>query len=309
MTNSEIYAAITENIIANLETSGSWVKLWQIPTPVSLNGRFYRGINRLILSSQKYTSRVYGTFGQVRSNGGVVRKGEKASVVVFWKVSQEKDKATGESKKKFLLRYYYVFNSEQADFDEQGRQKVAQLQNQVSEKVNTEITQAEAIISGYEDKPVIIYSEKDDQAFYSPCRDLVSVPNRKYFTCSDAFYRTLFHELGHSVGHSKRLNRFENDIPTFGSMDYSREELVAELVSAYLSTIAGMEANYQNSTAYIKNWSDVLRENTRWILWAAVRAERAADYILGKHESEISDSENEPSASAVPEPVTEDISC
>jgi len=307
MTNSEIYATITENIIANLESSGSWVKLWQIPSPVSLNGRFYHGINRLILSSQKYTSNVYGTFGQIRSNGGVVRKGEKASVVVFWKVTQEKDQSTGESKKKFLLRHYNVFNTEQADFDEQGRQKVAQLQSQVCEKVNTEITQAEAIIYGYEDKPDIIYSEQDDKAFYSPSRDLVSVPDRKYFTCSDAFYRTLFHELGHSVGHSKRLNRFENTVPTFGSMDYSREELVAELVSAYLSTVAGLEANYENSTAYIKNWSDVLRGNTRWILWASVRAEKAADYILGKHETEKSDSESEFPAIIIPEPVSEDL--
>ena len=90
-------------------------------------------------------------------------------------------------------------------------------------------------------------------------------------------------------------------------MDYSREELVAELVSAYLSTVAGMEANYENSTAYIKNWSDVLRENTRWILWAAVRAEKSADYILGKHEAERSDEESEFPASVIPEPVTEDM--
>jgi antirestriction protein ArdC len=307
MTNSEIYAAITENIIVNLESSGSWVKLWQIPSPVSLNGRFYHGINRLILSSQKYNNRVYGTFGQIRSNGGVVHKGEKASVVVFWKFTQEKDESTGESKKKFLLRHYYVFNTEQADFDEQGKQKVAQLQNQVCEKVNTEITQTEAIIHGYEDKPEIIFSEKDDKAYYSPSRDLVRVPDKKYFTSSDAFYRTLFHELGHSVGHSKRLNRFENTVPTFGSMDYSREELVAELVSAYLSTIANMEANYENSTAYIKNWSDVLRENTRWILWAAVRAEKAADYILGGQDQQRQDEFCEVPTKVVPEPVMQDL--
>ena len=79
MNNSQIYAAITEKIIANLETAGSWMKLWQVPSPVSMNGHYYRGINRLVLSSDPYKSRVYGTFQQIRSNGGQVRKGEKSA--------------------------------------------------------------------------------------------------------------------------------------------------------------------------------------------------------------------------------------
>jgi len=87
MNNSQIYAAITEKIIANLETAGSWMKLLQIPSPVSMNGHYYRGINRLVLSSDPYKSRVYGTFQQIRSNGGQVRKGEKSTIVVFWKNS------------------------------------------------------------------------------------------------------------------------------------------------------------------------------------------------------------------------------
>ena len=199
MNNSQIYAAITEKIIANLETAGSWMKLWQVPSPVSMNGHYYRGINRLVLSSDPFKSRVYGTFQQIRSNGGQVRKGEKSTIVVFWKTGIEQDEATGVTKKKFLLRFYHVFNSEQADFDEQGKQKIAQLQSLVNEKVNSEHLEAEAIIEGYKDRPEIIFSDKEDRAYYAPVADLISVPDKKYFTSSSAFYRVLNHELIHNA--------------------------------------------------------------------------------------------------------------
>ncbi len=127
MNNAEVYAAITEKIIANLETAGSWQKFWDLPSPVSLNGHIYRGINYLILSSDQYKSRVYGTFGQIRANGGQVRKGEKSTLIVFWKKTDLKNASTGETDSKFILRYYHIFNSEQAHFDETGKQKIAEL--------------------------------------------------------------------------------------------------------------------------------------------------------------------------------------
>src|SRR5450759_1205639 len=181
MNNSQIYAAITEKIIANLETAGSWMKLWQVPSPVSMNGHYYRGINRLVLSSDPYKSRVYGTFQQIRANGGQVRKGEKSTIIVFWKNSMEQDETTGETKKMFLLKFYHVFNSQQADFDEQGTKKIAELQNLVAEKVNSEHVEAESIIEGYENRPDIHYSDKEDRAYYAPMADMISVPDKKYF--------------------------------------------------------------------------------------------------------------------------------
>ena len=108
MNNAEVYAAITEKIIANLETSGSWQKFWDLPSPVSLNGHFYRGINYLILSNDQFKSRVYGTFGQIRANGGQVRKGEKSTLIVFWKKIDLKNASTGETDSKFILRYYHI---------------------------------------------------------------------------------------------------------------------------------------------------------------------------------------------------------
>ena len=281
MNNSQIYAAITEKIIANLETAGSWMKLWQVPSPVSMNGHYYRGINRLVLSSDPYEIRVYGTFQQIRANGGQVRKGEKSTIVVFWKNSLQQDETTGETKKLFLLKFYHVFNSQQADFDEQGMTKIAELQNLVTEKVNSEHLEAEAIIEGFENGPDIHYSDKDDRAYYAPMADLISVPDKKYFKNSSAFYRTLFHEYGHASGHPKRLNRFDGMSNSFGDLPYSKEELVAELCSSFLAGIAHLDLDIRNSAAYIKGWASALRDNQKWIMWAAARAEKAADYILG----------------------------
>ena len=281
MNNTQIYAAITEKIISNLETAGSWKKLWQIPSPVSLSGHYYRGINRLILSSDPFKSRVYGTFQQIRANGGKVRKGEKATVVVFWKMSVNKDEVTQETKKMFLLRYFHIFNTEQADFDEQGLAKIAQLQNLVEEKHNESHVDAEQIIMGYHNKPDIHYSDKDDRAYYSPMADMISIPKMKYFANPSEFFRTLYHEGIHSTGHPKRLNRFDGTSNRFGDESYSKEELVAELGSSYLAEIAHLELNIRNSAAYISGWASKLRDNQKWILWAASRAEKAADHILG----------------------------
>jgi antirestriction protein ArdC len=310
MNNSQIYAAITEKIIANLETAGSWMKLWQVPSPVSMIGHYYRGINRLVLSSDPYKSRVYGTFQQIRSNGGQVRKGEKSTIVVFWKTGLEQDEATGNTKKTFLLRFYHVFNSEQADFDEQGQQKIAQLQNLVDEKVNDEYMEAESIIEGYAGRPEIIYSDKDDNAFYAPVADMISVPNRKYFTNSSAFYRVLYHELGHSTVHPKRLNRYDGMSNSFGDIPYSKEELVAELCSSFLSGIAHLDPDIRNSAAYIRGWASALRDNQKWVMWAAARAEKAADHILGIDSSYSASGEKTTAevTSEVPvlEPVLED---
>ena len=307
MNNSQIYAAITEKIIANLETAGSWMKLWQVPSPVSLNGHYYRGINRLALSSDPYKSRVYGTFQQIRSNGGQVRKGEKSTIVVFWKTGMEQDETTGITKKNFLLRFYHVFNSEQADFDDQGTQKIAQLQSLVEEKVNSEHLEAEAIIEGYKDRPEIIYSDKDDRAYYAPVADLISVPDKKYFTTSSAFYRVLNHELIHSVGHPKRLNRFDGMSNSYGDIPYSKEELIAELGSSFLSGIAHLDMDIRNTAAYIKGWASALRDNQKWIMWAAARAEKSADYILGI-DSSYSSSEEKTTAEVISEvPVLEPV--
>ena len=290
MNTAEVYAAITEKIIANLETSGSWTKLWQVPSPVSLMGYYYKGINRLILSSDPYKSRVYGTFQQIRSNGGMVRKGEKSTIIVFWKKSFKEDAVTNEKKNLFLLKYYHIFNTEQADFDAQGMEKIAQLQSLVDEKIHSEHQAAEDIISGYPHPPYIHFTDKEDKACYSPMADQITIPKMKYFVSADAFYRVLFHEGCHATGHPKRLDRYDGMSNSFGDIPYSKEELVAELGSAFLGGIANLDPDIRNSAAYIRGWASALRDNQKWIMWAAARAEKAANYILGT-EQKIVDEE------------------
>ena len=251
-----------------------------------------------MLASDGFKSRVYGTFQQIRSNGGAVRKGEKSSLVVFWKRLSVIDEASQQQKTRYMLRYYHVFNTDQADFDEIGREKVAKMNLDIVNGNKPHVS-AEMIISGYRDRPVIRYSSKDGQACYYPSLDMVSIPEMKFFTSSESFYRVIFHELGHSTGHKSRLNRQDSFGNTFGSDMYSREELVAELCSSFLSDVAGLDDGFQNSVAYIRGWASHLRENHNWILWASSRAEKAADYILGNQHEDLQEIEADTEASMV----------
>ncbi len=113
---------------------------------------------------------------------------------------------------------------------------------------------------------------------------------------------------GHSTGHPKRLNRFDGMSNTFGDIPYSKEELVAELCSSFLAGIANLDLDIRNSAAYIKGWTSALRDNQKWIMWAAARAEKAADHILGTSSSSSSISEEKTTAEMVNEvPVIEPV--
>lgn len=277
MIKSEIYAAITEKIIANLESCGSWQQMWHTVLPVSLNGHIYRGINRLMLANDQYQSRVYGTFQQIRANGGQVRKGEKSSLVVFWKRLQSTDPVTLEEKTRYLLRYYHVFNSEQAHFDEIGNQKIEKMNGTAP---GQPVIEAEQIVEGFRDAPKIFFDQSENSPCYYPSIDEIHVPPMATFATVEAFYRVLYHEICHSTMHESRLNRVEDRGNKFGDENYTKEELVAELGSAFLANVAGF-SDLQNTSAYIRNWSGHLRDNNKLIVWAASRAEKAAEYILG----------------------------
>ncbi len=281
MNTSEIYKQITEKIISNLETAGGWKKMWSMPSCVSLNGHFYTGVNKLILGTDKYETPVYGTFEQIRHHGGMVRKGEKASMVVFVKRTKAEDKETKEEKTLFLLRYYFVFNVAQADFDDIGKEYIQKLVGKIGErKDNVFNRDAEQVIADWHQKPKMIFSHKEDRAYYSPSSDLISVPAIEYFKDSASYYETLFHEIIHSTGHSSRLNRFENGSGKFGSVEYSKEELVAEMGAAYMCAVCNIDNDIKNTAAYIKSWAQVLRDNYQWVFHAAGKAEMAANFVL-----------------------------
>jgi antirestriction protein ArdC len=149
------------------------------------------------------------------------------------------------------------------------------------EAPNHQIMEAEQIVIGYRDKPQIISESSCSCPAYYPGTDKIKMPPMSWFDSSEAYYRALYHEMTHSTLHEHRLNRQEGKEGKFGDEKYAMEELIAELGSAFLSNIAGFP-DLRNSAAYISGWASALKENQKMIILAASRAEKAAEYILGK---------------------------
>lgn len=121
-------------------------------------------------------------------------------------------------------------------------------------------------------------------AWYAPKTDEVGMPDLSAFVSPDAYYATLFHELGHATGHARRLGHpgVTGEVH-FGSRDYSREELVAELASAFVCAAVGLDNSLtENAAAYVAGWLRALREDSKAVLAAAGQAQRAADWIFGR---------------------------
>lgn len=147
---------------------------------------------------------------------------------------------------------------------------------------------AETVIKDYVDRSgVHLTVTESDKAYYQPSIDTVVVPQLSQYQRVEEFYSTEFHELVHSSGHNSRLNRIA-DVATFGSHEYSKEELVAELGSAFLVNHCGLEseASFRNSAGYIQGWLKALRDDKRLIVSAAGAAEKAVSLILNRKEGE-----------------------
>src|SRR5208282_3067891 len=148
------------------------------------------------------------------------------------------------------------------------------------------IAECESIANQMPNAPRI---EQHSHAFYRPSADSVGMPSRSCFESPEGYYSTLFHELTHSTGHGSRLNRFEENSTDhqFGSESYSKEELVAEMGAAMLAGIAGISrATLDNSASYLQTWISRLKSDSRLIISAASHAQKAADFILAKTQSE-----------------------
>jgi len=278
--SKKVYEIITERIQEQLKNGViPWRRPWVTTPPVNwATGRAYSGVNVFILGEGEFA-----TFRQIQQAGGKVKKGAKAYPVVFWKfVEVEKTtvNAAGHEKvevaKVPFLRYYSVFKiSEQTEGLELRHAKPPR---RGEEDI---IPRCENIIHGYEDRPVIKTGEK---AAYCPITDTVTIPERGRFYIPEEYYATLFHELIHSTGHPARLNR---ELSTrHNSAQYSREELVAALGAAFLCSVAGIinASLIENEAAYINGWLSFLRDDSKAFVWAAGRAQKAADYICGARE-------------------------
>jgi antirestriction protein ArdC len=272
-----VYEIVTESIIKQLESGvAPWRKPWRAEPPCNLvSGKEYRGINIFLLASQGYGSRYWITYRQAQALDGSVKKGEHGSKVVFWKIDEfrKEDKETGktENHKSILLRYYTVFNLEQCEG----------IKSPEPFRVIHPLEQCEQIVHSMPNPPGY---QQDSQAFYRPSNDTVGMPARSAFESAEKYYSTLFHELTHSTGHPSRVGRegiMEHN--PFGSQDYSKEELVAEMGAAMLCGVAGIESQtLGNSAAYLQSWISQLKSDSRLIVSAASQAQKAADYILAR---------------------------
>src|SRR6266849_6724597 len=285
--HASVYEIVTQQVIKQLEAGvAPWRRPWRTLPPANLiSKKPYRGINVFLLALTGYGSQYWLTYRQAHALGGNVRKGEHGTKIVFWKFDRyETETADGETeeRKSAFLRYYTVFNLEQTE----GLRALLALPPAFP------IESAEEIVKGMPNPPAL---EQDFRAAYIPSRDTVTMPSRTAFESQAEYYSTLFHELTHSTGHAKRLAREGFDSPEkFGSESYSREELIAEMGSAMLSGIAGIEqATISNSAAYLHSWIKRLKADSRLVVSAASAAQKAADYIRGESAKDSPASERE----------------
>lgn len=279
-----VYEIITQRIIEQLEKGTvPWRKPWNTLDDYPRNlqsGHKYRGINVFLLNALGYESPYFLTFRQAQERGGRVRAGQKGCPIVFWKWNwqpkspqeQSNDSTDATTPNVPVLRYYTVFNVAQCE----GIEAPATIQ---TERMHEPLKAAEDIVSSMPYAPAMEWGGR--QACYSPSLDRVSMPRPELFVSQSAYYATLFHELVHSTGHSSRLDRkLDKLLLPFGSADYSREELVAEMGAAFLCGAAGiLDARIDQSAAYIKGWLERLRDDPRLVVIAAAQAQKAADFI------------------------------
>lgn len=278
---------VTDRIVQALQAGVvPWRKPWrghdQLPCN-AVSKRPYHGINLLLLSLTPYSDHRWMTLRQANALGGHVRQGEHSSIAVFWKrleVEKEDERQKPQRYSIPLLRYYSVFNAEQCEGLD------LPVLDDWHAELKARIESAERVISHMPSPPKIV--EGGALAAYFPPQDLVRIPKIQDFESPEAYYSTLFHELGHSTGHETRLNRpGVTGKVVFGSSDYSREELIAELTSAFVCAEVGIDnSNLENAASYIHGWLHALSGDARAVIAASGQAQRAANYIQGKLEAE-----------------------
>jgi antirestriction protein ArdC len=226
-----VYEIINKRILELLEQGTvPWKKPWNGVDSMPRNlvsKREYQGINLFLLNAMPFDSPYWLTFKQVVESGGNLRKGEKSTQIIFWKWLDRKDDDFDENKGKIpMLRYYNVFNLDQTE-------GIKSPEHAQPVKEINPIEKAEEVITGMPMRPDIRYG--GNRAYYSPVLDYVQIPNRESFNTEEDYYCTCFHELTHATGHMNRLGRKSILEPSyFGSHEYSKEELVAEMGAAFL---------------------------------------------------------------------------
>jgi antirestriction protein ArdC len=295
--SNAIYTLVTDTILKKLAQGViPWKRPWDAPMPQNIRGNEYRGINQILLGTAPFKSPFWLTYRQATERGGYIRKGERSSIAVFWKLTEIEDKdPSNESNVKTVpyMRIYKVFNIEQTEgvkLEPRLQKKVERLDG--SAATFNPIAKAESIWDGFKGRPRLEHG--GSAAYYVPSTDTIHLPHRITFQDAPSYYATLLHEAAHSTAHESRLNR---GIDTnHASKSYAYEELTAELTSAFLLAKAGLDPELQadQQAAYIKFWSAKLKDDPKLLATSAARAQKAADFILGTKAEEGADCESEP---------------
>ena len=263
----DIHAEITANVIAVMESTGAnWIKEWTgsgLPSNPFTKAS-YSGINVLQLAAvahlKGYSQQKWGTYKQISEKGGQVKKGEKGTPVVFYKTLKIEETKTDKEKMIPLMRNFTVFNIEQVDgLDEKYFEAAEKFENDSIEEIESFIKKTKAKIG-------------TGQPSYSPGLDIIKMPALEEFTTAEAYYSTLFHELGHWTMHKKRLDR--------DASNYAFEELVAELCAVFTSADFRISAPIENHACYLKSWLKVLRSDNTAIFKAASQASKANKFLI-----------------------------
>lgn len=296
----DLYRTVTDKVVAHLEEVLAAGETWRkpyIPTPrvqpVNLDGRPYRGMNFLLLALADAPSGCWGTLKRWNAAGARVRKGERSSLIVFWKATdkaeaRERAERRGqdpdEAKASLLLRYSTVFSAEQVEgFDlpawqaKHGRR--AARPSGMDGATPAEFDRAFDVFHRFHGAQGIGFENHDGLPCYSPSLDRVRMPPPERFHLPNGYLGIWAHELVHATGHERRLNR--NLSTRFGSEAYAMEELVAELGAAMAMAALDVDTEPRRDHAcYLASWLRVLKADKKAVLSVASKAQAAVDLIL-----------------------------
>ena len=286
-----VFDRVTQKIVADLEKGvRPWQKPWngdnaasRIVRPKRHNGEAYNGVNILLLwdaaIERGFQNPTWMTFVQAKEYGASVRKGEKSSFIVYAnKVSKvEKDEQSGDMVEKIIpfLRGYSVFNAEQIE----GLPERFLLSPVMP--TGSKIERVEAVDQFLKHTGALV-RHGGDRAYYAEGADFIQMPHIDAFRDAESYYATLAHEATHWTKHEKRLNRDFGRIK-WGDEGYAKEELVAEIGSAFLCADLGITPETRADHAdYIGSWLKALKDDKKLIFTAAAHATRAVEYLKDK---------------------------
>jgi antirestriction protein ArdC len=288
----DVYQTVTDRIVAMIERgAGEWRMPWHaahtgepgspVAMPRNVTGRAYRGVNVPLLWAAAeafgYASPVWATYRQWQERGAQVHRGEKSTLVVFWKrievqTEAEGDDGDGDTETRLIARGYAVFNAAQVD----GYDPPPPAGGAAKRPEPQRIEGAEAFFHN----AGAIVRHGGNRAFYTTAGDYIQMPELRQFVAADRYYSTLAHEHVHWTGAAHRCAREFGR--RFGDEAYAFEELVAELGAAFLCADLGLSNEPRpDHAAYLAGWLRVLKGDKRAIFTAASKAQAAADFLNG----------------------------